>query len=54
MNLEVQSSQLAKLLSEEQQKSLLNTPKVNLKEDDIDHYKAITLRSGKELKEPKK
>ena len=42
------------LLLEERQGSLSNTLEVNLEEEDLKHYEAITLRSDKELKEPRR
>ena len=46
--------QIAKMIFEEQQGSLPNTSKVNLKEEDMEHYEAITLINEKELEEPKR
>ena len=54
MILEVQISQLAKMVFERQQGSLPSASKVNLKGEDMEHYKTITLRNGKEREEPKR
>ena len=48
-NLKVQMGQMASLLNERQQGILLSTLEVNPMREGIDHCKAITLRSGKEL-----
>ena len=42
------------LLLEERQGSLSNTLEVNLEEEDLKHYEAITLRSDKELEDPRR
>ena len=42
------------LLLEERQGILSNTLEVNLEEEDLKHYEGITLRSDKELEEPRR
>ena len=41
--------QMALLLNERQHNNLLSTSEVNPKREGIEHYKAITLRSRKEI-----
>ena len=48
-NLEVQMSQMASLPNERQHGNLPSASEVNLRREGIEHCKAITLRSGKEL-----
>ena len=53
-NLKVQIGQMASLLNERQHDNLSSTSKVNPRREGIEHYKAITLRSGKELEKLRK
>ena len=46
--------QMASLLNERKQVNLPSTSKVNPRREGIEHYKVITLRSGKELEGPRK
>ena len=48
-NLEVQMGQMASLLNKRPHDNLLSASEVNPRKEGIEHYKAITLRSGKEL-----
>ena len=48
-NLEVQMGQMASLLRERQQGSLPSNSEVNSKGERKEYFKAITLRSGREL-----
>ena len=48
-NLEVKMDQMASLLTERQQGSLPSNSEVNLRGEGKEYYKAITLRSGREL-----
>ena len=50
-NLEVHMGQMANLLIERQSGSLPSNSEVNPRRDGNEHVKAVTLRSGKELKE---
>ena len=50
-NLEIQMGQMGSFLSERQQGNLPSTSKVNLRREGKEHYKAITLRSGKTLEQ---
>ena len=50
-NLEVQMGQMASLLSEWQHENLPSTSEVNLRREGKEHYKVVTLRSGKTLKQ---
>ena len=47
MNLEVLMGQMVSLFSERQQGNLLSTSEVNPRRDGNEHFKAITLWSGK-------
>ena len=51
-NLEVQMGQMATLLTERQQGSLPSYSKVNPRREGKEYYKAITLRSGREVAAP--
>ena len=46
-NLEVQMGQMASLFNERQKGNLPSTLKVNPRRDGKEHYKAITIKSGK-------
>ena len=46
--------QMASLLNQRQHENLSSTLRVNPRREGIEHYKAITLRSGKELEGPRK
>ena len=48
-NLEVHMGQMASLLNERQHGNLSSTSEVNLRREGIEHCKAITMRSRKEL-----
>ena len=48
-NLEVQMGQMDNLLTERQQGSLPSNSEVNPRGEEKEYYKAITLRSGREL-----
>ena len=48
-NLEVQMGQMASLLSERQHRNLPSTSEVNPRREGKEHFKAVTLRSGKTL-----
>ena len=50
-NLEVQMGQMASLLCEWQHENLPSTSEVNLRREGKEHYKVVTLRSGKTLKQ---
>ena len=50
-NLEVQMGQMASLLSERQHGNLPSTSKVNQRREGKEHYKDVTLRSGKTLEQ---
>ena len=50
-NLELQLGQMAKLLLEKQQASLLIPLEVNLEEEELEHYEAFTLRIANEVGE---
>ena len=48
-NLEVQMGQMASLLSDRQHRNLPSTFEVNPRREGKEHYKAVTLKSGKTL-----
>ena len=50
-NFEVQMGQMASLLSERQQGNFPSTSEVNPRKEGKEHYKAVTLRSGKTLEQ---
>ena len=45
--------QMANLLTERQEGSLLSNSKINLRGEGKEYYKAITLRSGREVAAPR-
>ena len=50
-NLEVQMGQMALLLSKRQQVNIPSTSEVNPRREGKEHYKVVTLRSGKTMKQ---
>ena len=53
-NLEAQMGQMASMLNEREQGTFHSSLEVNPRGGGVEHDKAITLRSGRELKEPRK